>query len=130
MSAILSRQVHRTAFRREVLLACQVVRERDFRLIGSLAFDLSTDGMRVLTSSRILTGEQLLVSFCTPRSKVWLDVEATVARVIHGRRPTDQGRSLGLSFQAMAESDRIHLFEGLRGLPPALQHRPLSQSLS
>ena len=128
MSAILSRQVHRSAFRREVLLACQVVRERDFRLIGSLAFDLSTDGMLVLTSTRILTGEPLLVSFRAPRSKVWLDVEATVARVVHGRRPGDHGRCLGLSFNPLAESDRIQLFDGLRGLPPATPHRPLGSS--
>ncbi len=119
MSPILARKVHRQAFRREVLLACQVVRERDFRLVSSLAFDLSTDGMLVLTSGRVLTGEPLIVSFRAPRTGEWFDLEATVARVLHGRRPTDRGRGLGLSFHSFGQTDKWRLFEGLRGLPPA-----------
>jgi hypothetical protein len=125
MSAILARTIHRRAFRRSVLLPCQVVRERDFRLVSSLALDLSTEGILVLTGERVLTGESLLVSFQAPRRENgWFDLEASVARVVHGRRPGDRGRCLGLSFGAMAESDKLRLFEGIRGLPAASVARP------
>ncbi len=124
MSAILARKVHRRAFRREVLLWCQVVRERDFKLVSSLAFDLSTEGMQVLSGERVLTGEPLIVSFRSPGARGWFDLEATVARVIHGRRPGDRGRGLGLSFHSMCEGDKGRLFDGLRGLGPAVSQRP------
>jgi hypothetical protein len=76
MSVILKRKHPRRAFRREVILSCQVVRERDFRLVSELALDLSTQGMLVSTDLRVLTGEPLLVSFRPPRSDRWLDVSA------------------------------------------------------
>jgi c-di-GMP-binding flagellar brake protein YcgR len=118
MSVILTRKQPRRAFRREVLLSCQVVRERDFRLVADLALDLSTEGMLVSTEQRVLTGEELLVSFRPPRSDRWLDVQATVARVVHGRRPSDSGRCLGLAFHAVDSASRRVLFNHLRGLPP------------
>jgi len=110
---------HRRAFRHEVHLACQVVRVRDFRLIGDTAVDLSTRGMRLLTRKRVLTGEELLVSFRVPRSNRWVDTDATVVRVVHGRRPGEQGRSLGLSFHGIDEGTQRRLFEALRFSPPA-----------
>jgi PilZ domain len=118
MSVILARKHPRRAFRREVLLTCQVVRERDFRLVSDLALDLSTDGMLVATEHGVLTGEPLLVSFRPPRSDRWLDVSATVARVVHGRRPGDRGRCLGLVFDGIDPRTRGLLFRHLRGLPP------------
>ncbi len=118
MSVILARKHPRRAFRREVLLTCQVVRERDFRLVSNLALDLSTDGMLVSTEHTVLTGEPLLVSFRPPRSDRWLDVSATVARVVHGRRPGDRGRCLGLVFDSVDPAARGLLFQHLRGLPP------------
>ena len=119
-----ARTLHRRAFRRSVLLPCQVVRERDFRLVSSLALDLSTEGVLVLTGERVLTGESLLVSFQAPRGGLgWFDLEAKVARVIHGRRPGDRGRCLGLSFDMMGEADKFRLFEGIRGLPAASAQR-------
>ena len=118
MSAILARRTHRRAFRREVLLSCQVVRERDFRLLATLALDLSTDGMLVATEARVLTGEEVIVSFRGPRSDQWFDASATVARVVHGRRPSDAGRCLGLAFDRPDERWKRALFRSLRGLPP------------
>jgi hypothetical protein len=109
----------RRAARRGVLLNCQVVRERDFKLVGDLALDLSPEGMLVSTRERVLTGEDVLVSFRTPRSRIWVDVEAEVTRVVHGRRPTDQGRCLGLRFFGLdADLERM-LKETLRSLPLA-----------
>ncbi len=54
---------HRRAFRHAVSVPCQVVRERDFRLVADRALDLSTDGMLVPLDLPVLTGEPLLVSF-------------------------------------------------------------------
>lgn len=118
MSVILNRKRHRRAFRREVLLRCQVVRERDFRLVSDLAFDISTEGMLVATNHVVLTGEPLIVSFQAPRSGHYVDVEGTVARVVHGRRPGDRGRCLGIEFQGLHADARRVLFDRLRGLPP------------
>ncbi len=117
MSVILKRKQPRRAFRREVLLSCQVVRERDFRLVSDLAFDLSTQGMLVATHASVQTGEEVLVSFRAPRSKEWIDVSARVARVVQGRRPSDRGRCLGLAFQGLDAAQERILFRHLRGLP-------------
>ena len=110
---------HRRAFRHAVRLPCQIVRERDFRLVAELAVDLSTDGMLVRTELPVLTGEGLLVSFRPPHATAWLDAQAVVARVVHGRRPGDRGRCLRLTFQGLDEDLRELLFRGLRRVPPA-----------
>jgi hypothetical protein len=114
---------HRRAFRHAVKLSCQVVRERDFRLVASEALDLSTAGMLVPTRLPVLTGEDLLVSFRAPRSTRWIDAHATVARVVHGRRPGDRGRRLGLVFHDLCDEDRHLLFGQLRAFPPAARAR-------
>lgn len=118
MSVILARPTPRRAFRRFVRLDCQVVRERDFTPVSDLALDLSTDGMLVRTDTRLLTGEELVFTFRPPRSNRWIDGVATVARVVHGRRPGDTGRAIGLEFHGLDARDREHLWECLRGLPP------------
>jgi len=119
----------RSAFRRFVRIDCQVVREHDFRLVGDLALDLSTKGMLVRGSGvRLLTGEELLVAFRPPRSNVWIDAHAIVARVLHGRRPGDTGLSFGIEFYGMEKEHEELLFEKLRGMhaPDAMRPpRPL-----
>jgi hypothetical protein len=126
MSAILARKQHRRAFRRGVLVSRQVVRERDFRRVAQLGLDLSTDGMLVATRESVLTGEELIVSFRAPMSNKWFDAQAIVARVVHGRRPGDRGRCLGLSFLGHDASWQRELFSELRGLPAARARRPSS----
>ncbi|MBN9162411.1 MAG: PilZ domain-containing protein, partial [Myxococcales bacterium] len=88
----------RTSFRRYVRIDCQVVREHDFRMVGDLALDLSTKGMLVRANERVLTGEEVVVSFKLPRSNEWFDAQGVVARVLHGRRPGDYGLSFGIEF--------------------------------
>ncbi len=102
---------------------CQVVRERDFRLLGSHAVDLSPMGMQVMAQERVLTGEPVLVAFRLPLTSWWFDAEATVARVVHGRRPGDAGRCFGLSFEALGEDVSAFLRRALRGVPPPLPAR-------
>lgn len=110
---------HRRAFRHALRVACQVVRLRDFRLVADTVLDLSTRGMYTAALERVLTGEELLVSFRVPRSNRWMDVEATVVRVSHGRRPGEHGRALGLQFHGIDDRARRILFEALRFFPPA-----------
>jgi hypothetical protein len=64
------------------------------------------------------------VSFRAPETDFWFDLEAEVARVIHGRRPYDQGRCLGLSFGPLGDADHARLFESIRSLPAPSTRRP------
>jgi hypothetical protein len=113
----------RRALRRAVRVDCQVVRERDFRLIGSRGVDLSPAGMLVMAQETVLTGEPVIVSFRLPRSAYWFDAEATVARIVHGRRPGDLGRCLGLEFAALDADVDSFLCGALRGVAPRLPMR-------
>ena len=115
----------RSSFRRYVRVPCQVVREHDFKLVADLGLDLSTTGMRVRGLARVLSGEEVVVSFRPPRSNDYLDLSATVARVLHGRRPGDRGLAFGLEFHDIPEGAHALLFEHLRGLAPAEALRPL-----
>lgn len=98
---------------------CQVVRERDFRLVGHLFSDVSERGLRIEAAAPCLTGERVLVSFRAPFSNEWIDTDGIVARVVHGRRPGDLRRGYGVAFTSMAPAARRLLGEGLRGLPLA-----------
>jgi hypothetical protein len=115
----------RNTFRRYVRLPCEVVREHDFKMIGDLAMDLSTRGMLVRATSRVLTGEEVVVAFQAPHSNVWFDALGTVARVLHGRRPGDYGVCLGIEFYGMHPRTERALFEHLRGIAAPESSRPL-----
>jgi len=89
----------RTSSRRAVVLPCQIVRERDFRLVGDRMIDLSTQGMLAPLRERVVTGERVIVAFCIDGQ--WIDSEATVARIEHGRRAGDLGLSAGIMFDGL-----------------------------
>jgi hypothetical protein len=111
--------IKRRPMRHTVKLNCQVVRERDFRLIADRIDNLSTWGALVTPADPVLTGERLLVSFQVPRHSVWIDTEATVTRVVHGRRPGEHSRSLGLEFDELRPWHRYLLKQALSAAPPA-----------
>jgi hypothetical protein len=113
----------RRTIRRAVPVECQVVRERDFRLVSDRGLDLSPDGMLVVAEGRVLTGEPVVVSFRVPCTGWWFDAEATIARVVHGRRPTDKGRRYGLAFDGLDQSIRMLIDWALRGTPPPIPAR-------
>ena len=114
----------RRTLRRALRVDCQVVRERDLRLLGDWALDLSPDGMLVVTRDVVLTGEEVIVSFSIPRTRVIVDAVATVARVVHGRRPSDRHRrALGISFDAIEPEHQRLLRASLRHVPPPLPSR-------
>lgn len=113
----------RREVRRAVGLTCQVVRERDFRLIADQAVDLSPDGMLVSSHHEMEVGESLIVSFKATQLGLWFDTEASVTRVIKGRRPGDRGPGIGLSFSSLDRVKRLILRGHLRRVPPPLPRR-------
>jgi len=109
----------RNSSRHTVKIECQVVRERDFRLLADRTMDLSASGALVGPADPALTGERILVSFRIPRSSLWIDAEATVTRVVHGRRPGEYTRSLALEFDDLEVLQSFMLKDALRSVPPA-----------
>lgn len=113
------RMIQRRPHRHTVHMLCQVVRERDFRLVADRVENLSTWGMLVSPAEAVLTGERVFVSFQLPGSQRWIDTQATVTRIVHGRRPTEDQRMLGLEFDALGSYDRYRLRRALLGRPVA-----------
>jgi len=109
----------RGSSRHTVKIDCQVVRERDFRLLADRVMDLSATGALVGPADPALTGERVLVSFRIPRSSIWIDAEATLTRVVHGRRPGEFSRCLALEFDQLDSLPRFILQQALLGVPPA-----------
>jgi hypothetical protein len=112
--------------RRSVDTCCEVVRERDFKLVGTRVLDLSTRGLLLETDLTILTGEDLVVSFKGPTSERWYDCTATVARVVHGRRRRDAKRAVGVAFDRLHVLDELLLCEELRKAPTTHRHLPMN----
>ena len=104
-------------------LTCQVVRERDFRLVADRALDISPDGMLVQSESELEVGESLIVSFKATHFGLWFDSEAHVARIVKGRRDSDRGAGIGLSFSTLDRVKRLILRGHLRRIPPPLPRR-------
>ncbi len=112
------------AERRSVRLPCQVVRERDFRLVGRHTLDLSTEGMLVRIDRPVLTGERMLVSLRIPNAgSAYFDAEAEVTRVVHNRRPEDECRAVGLRFTEVDAAALGKLEEQLAWFPTAKPKR-------
>ncbi len=97
---------------------CQVVRLHDFKLVADRIEDLSGDGMLVGPADPVLTGEELIVSFQLPGLRDYIDVDAVVTRVVHGRRPGECRRGLGLSYVGLSRFQQLLLNAYIRRLPP------------
>ncbi len=65
----------------------------------------------------MFTGEPLIVSFRAPLSDDWVDVEATVARVVHGRRDEDFSLAVGIEFGKIDAASYALLKQQLAGFP-------------
>lgn len=103
--------------RHSVGLKCQVVRERDFKLLGVCAIDLSLGGLLVQSGVPVLTGEEVIMSIEAPWLRSWFDATGHIARVVHGRRPGDFARALGIRFDHLDSTTRAYLRAGLCYLP-------------
>jgi hypothetical protein len=115
----------RQSLRRAVGFECQVVRERDFTLLGQRGTDLSTDGMLLPTSAFAVLGEELIVTVRVPGSSRWIDTLATVARIVRGDRRGDHGRALGLHFDPLGPEDNQLVRWALRRHPPTFPARAM-----
>ena len=121
MRPVLHADCARARLRRMVKLPCQVVRERNYQLVGTSLLDLSPKGMLLESDVPLLTGEELLVTFQGPSAKRWYECSATVARVLHGRRRVDRRRALGISLD-LNVFDELLLCEELRHAPVTRRH--------
>jgi hypothetical protein len=117
------RKNERREVRRAVSMTCQIVRERDFQLVSQKALDLSPDGMLVATDVDLEPGENVFVSFRATELGIWFDTEASVARVVRGRRPGDKGKGIGLRFSSLGSVKRLILRGHLRRVPPPVPRR-------
>jgi hypothetical protein len=113
----------RRAVRRFIRTDCLVVRERDCLRIGERTLDLSPTGMQICTEAKVLTGEPVFVSFQIPATQEWFDAEGHVVRVVHGRRPGDRGRCLGIVFEESEPRIQSLLAMVLKRLPQPLPRR-------
>jgi hypothetical protein len=123
-----ARASRRISTRRGVTLPCQAVRERDFKLIADRTLDISVDGLLLPMNDdeQVLAGDSLIISFPIPG--IWIDAEATVTRIVHGRRPGDDGAACGVLFDVISPSARAALAGYLHGKPPPLPRRgPLAR---
>jgi hypothetical protein len=121
MRPVLHAHCPRARVRRAVQTACEVVRARDYSLVGTRVVDLSTRGMLLETDAAVMTGEDLLVLFRGP-SGDWYDVDATVARVVHGRRRRDVRRAIGIAFEPLDPWRDILLCDSLKHAPVAARN--------
>jgi hypothetical protein len=113
----------RSEIRRAVRLGCRVRRSDGLRLIGDQMIDLSPQGMLLLSDEVVDPRAELVVSFMATAWPIWFDTRATVARVIEGRRPGDEGRALGIRFDSLASVSRLILRGHLRTTAPTVPQR-------
>jgi hypothetical protein len=107
------------------------VRLHDFRLLSDCIENLSEGGALAGSSAAASPGEKLLVSFRIPNTDAWVDVDAVVARVLHGRRAGDRGSRLGLQFEGVSVSRRQLLHKAMSHAPPVVpQVRPGRRDVS
>ena len=98
---------------------CEVIRLRDFRVVADRVDDVSSGGVLVSPAEAVLTGEPVLVSLRFPNTGDWFEATATVTRVLHGRRPGEWTRSLGLEFEGLDGVAEEVLAANLGRIPPA-----------
>jgi hypothetical protein len=122
--SILVRANGRRDVRHAVDLSCSVVREKDSRLASLRAVDLSPDGMRVeLKDVDVEAGDRFFVCFRTTAFGIWFYTDAFATRLLRGRRPGEQGRSLALKFGSLSAVSRLCIRGALRRVPPHLPQR-------
>ncbi len=109
--------------RHAVRLHGQIVREDDFREVGTRIHNLSELGLYVETTTEVALGDSVIVAFMAPFTRTWVDAEAIVTRVASGRRRADRTLGAGLEFLEVSAASRALLREQLQGLPPPLPTR-------
>jgi len=125
MGSFVKKADDRKAARRAIVAGAQVVEEEEFVLLAEDVVDLSVDGMLVASDALPAVGTPVFVSFKAPGTEVWIDTEATVARLSRGRRGRGDVSGLGLRFGDMSPENRAILARSLIGRPPPIPGRHL-----
>lgn len=113
----------RGSSRRAVDLRCQAVRDEGFVLAGERLTDLSSEGAFLVSDLPLQLGEEILLAFRAPRTRLWIDARGIVVRKVLGKRVGDRGRGVGLSFLPLEAADRAVLDATLAKVPPSLPRR-------
>lgn len=124
MSDFVVHASHRAVSRRTVRLGCEVVRMRDYQLIGKKMVDFSTDGLQVLAEDDALLHEDVEIFFRVPYSNMHLFAEGHVARVIRGKRMGDEGPSYGIALGGLHPDVMTALESAQNRFPPTTRWRP------
>lgn len=124
MGGFLVHVSERLAIRRAIEVPCCVVRFQDGRILGTRALDLTPYGMRIeLRDVDVEHGDLLHVCFRATQLARWFYTDGRAARLLHGRRAREQGRSLGVEFEGLDAISRLLLRGALRRIPPPLPQR-------
>lgn len=105
MSTDDSRQHRRHAVRAR----CIARSARDGRLLGDSTLDLSYSGARIAALAPATIGERVAISLELPGTRVWVEAEGRVERVIPGRRAGDEGPAIGVRLDRMDGMKRLLL---------------------
>jgi Tfp pilus assembly protein PilZ len=114
---------NRMVMRHAIEVPCQIVRERDMKLLGTRTVDLSAGGLLLPSEMDVDIGEDVMVSFRATTFGLLFATSGSVARVLDVRRAKDKQRCVGVHFELPALS-RHYLRGALRRVPPPLPKRP------
>lgn len=121
---LFSMSADRSVARFGVHIACQVVRDRDFKVIGRGSLDISLTGMLVPCTYAAEIGDEVIVSFRTPQLGEYVDAVALVTRRMEGRRRGDLGATMGLTFTSIDDASLRALARMLEGAPVTTVREP------
>jgi hypothetical protein len=100
-------------------MACQVVRERDFKLVATSVMNVSETGLLVDGDAPVRFGEKIIVTFYSPAVKNWIDAQGTVARVSHGPRWMGRRQAFGVAFDDVDAGSRKDIRRSVSALSRA-----------
>ena len=95
---------------------CQVVRERDFKLVATSVMNVSESGLLVDADVPVRYGERIIVTFYSPAVKDWIDAEGTVTRISHGPRWMARKQAFGIAFDGIDKDSRRNIRRSMAAL--------------
>ncbi|HQY63417.1 MAG: PilZ domain-containing protein [Myxococcales bacterium] len=117
-------QNRRRANRKLKSIPCQLIRHSDRQVFPEQTTDLSEAGMFIESDAGLVVGDTLTVSFQTGDLGLWVDAQATIVRLVRGRRREDRGGvGFGLRFDGLEAVKRLVVRGALRRARPPLPRR-------
>ncbi|MEZ4300041.1 MAG: PilZ domain-containing protein [Polyangiaceae bacterium] len=97
-------------------LNCQVVRQRDFKLVATSVMNVSETGLFVDGEAPVRFGERLILTFYSPAVRSWIDAEGTVTRVSFGPRWMGRKQAFGVAFDTLDAASRKQIRRSMAAL--------------